>query len=135
MATQAMEFDNVPARELASSTEAALRSLINAVDVSTDVSQAPFGKEEQVLLDFDLDGARYLLLRMPIPVKTSVLLTPREKEIVRLVALGHSNKIIADVLGISSFTVCTHVKRIFLKLGVSSRAAMVAQISGHRAGF
>jgi hypothetical protein len=45
-----------------------------------------------------------------------------------MVADGHSNKIIADVLNISSWTVCTHVRRIFAKLGVGSRAAMVARL-------
>jgi DNA-binding CsgD family transcriptional regulator len=47
---------------------------------------------------------------------------------VRMVAQGHSNKIMADVLGISSWTVCTHLRRIFAKLGVGSRAAMVARL-------
>jgi DNA-binding CsgD family transcriptional regulator len=36
--------------------------------------------------------------------------------------------VIADVLNISSWTVCTHLRRIFAKLGVGSRAAMVAQL-------
>jgi DNA-binding CsgD family transcriptional regulator len=47
---------------------------------------------------------------------------------VRMVAKGHPNKVIADVLNISSWTVCTHLRRIFAKLGVGSRAAMVAQL-------
>jgi DNA-binding CsgD family transcriptional regulator len=34
------------------------------------------------------------------------------------------------VLHISSWTVSTHLRRIFTKLGVSSRAAMVAKVSG-----
>ena len=55
-------------------------------------------------------------------------LSPREQEIVRMVAKGHPNKVIADVLNISSWTVCTHLRRIFAKLGVGSRAAMVAQL-------
>jgi len=46
-----------------------------------------------------------------------------------LVALGHSNKVIANVLSISSWTVCTHLRRIFAKLGVGSRAAMVAHVA------
>jgi hypothetical protein len=47
------------------------------------------------------------------------------------VAQGHSNKIIGDVLNISSWTVCTHLRRIFAKIGVGSRAAMVAKLIGH----
>jgi Bacterial regulatory proteins, luxR family len=44
-----------------------------------------------------------------------------------MVAEGHPNKIIADVLNISPWTVCTYLRRIFAKLGVTSRAAMVAR--------
>jgi DNA-binding CsgD family transcriptional regulator len=83
---------------------------------------------EEVLLDIDVDGARYLLVRMPLVRTTRGQLSPREQEIVRMVAQGHSNKIIADVLGISSWTVCTHLRRIFAKLSVGSRAAMVARL-------
>jgi DNA-binding CsgD family transcriptional regulator len=83
---------------------------------------------EEVLLDIDIDGARYLLVRLPLANAARAPLSPREQEIVRMVAQGHSNKIIADVLGISSWTVCTHLRRIFAKLGVGSRAAMVARL-------
>src|SRR5580693_754416 len=87
---------------------------------------------EEIILDVEVDGTRYLLIRFPKPAQLRVQLSPREKEIVRLVALGHSNKIIADVLSISSWTVCTHLRRIFAKLGVGSRAAMVAQMAEAR---
>ncbi len=83
---------------------------------------------EEVLWDVDIDGARYLLVRLPLANAARSHLSPREQEIVRMVAQGHSNKIIADVLGISSWTVCTHLRRIFAKLGVGSRAAMVARL-------
>jgi DNA-binding CsgD family transcriptional regulator len=83
---------------------------------------------EEVLVDTEVDGFRYLLLRMPKPGRNRVQLSPREQEIVRMVAKGHPNKVIADVLNISSWTVCTHLRRIFAKLGVGSRAAMVAQL-------
>ena len=76
----------------------------------------------------DLDGARYLLVRLPKPNRVRVQLSPREQEIVRMVAHGHPNKVIADVLSISAWTVCTHLRRIFAKLGVGSHAAMVARI-------
>jgi DNA-binding CsgD family transcriptional regulator len=83
---------------------------------------------EEIVSDVEVEGSRYLLVRLPRPAQADVQLSPREREIVRLVARGHSNKIIADVLNISSWTVCTHMRRIFAKLGVGSRAAMVARM-------
>jgi DNA-binding CsgD family transcriptional regulator len=84
--------------------------------------------QDEILVDTQVDGARYLLVRMPKLNKHRVQLSPREHEIVRMVAKGHPNKVIADVLNISSWTVCTHLRRIFAKMGVASRAAMVAQL-------
>ena len=55
-------------------------------------------------------------------------LTPREHEITRLVAKGLPNKTIAGVLDMSPWTVATHLRRVFAKLGVNSRAAMVARL-------
>jgi DNA-binding CsgD family transcriptional regulator len=84
---------------------------------------------EQVLFDIDVDGHRYLLIKT-VPVERCALsLSPREREIVRMVAQGRQNKVIASVLNISSWTVCTHLRRIFAKLGVTSRAAMVARVA------
>lgn len=53
--------------------------------------------------------------------KTRALLTPREIEILGLVAAGMSNKRIALTLGITLETVKWNLKNVFLKLGVSSR--------------
>jgi DNA-binding CsgD family transcriptional regulator len=52
-------------------------------------------------------------------------LSKREQQIATLVALGHVNKQIASQLGIGECTVATYLSRIFAKLGVESRAAMV----------
>lgn len=52
-------------------------------------------------------------------------LTAREQQIVQLVATGHSNKLISKQLQISEWTVGSHLRRIFLKLGVDTRAQMV----------
>jgi DNA-binding CsgD family transcriptional regulator len=52
-------------------------------------------------------------------------LTGRELEIAILVAQGHANKNIAYRLRISEWTVATYLRRIFAKLNVESRAAMV----------
>lgn len=85
-------------------------------------------RSEEIIFEADLDGARYILMRLPNAGRPRVQLSPREQEIVRMVADGHSNKVIAEVLSISSWTVCTHLRRIFAKLGVGSRAAMVARL-------
>jgi two-component system, NarL family, nitrate/nitrite response regulator NarL len=62
-------------------------------------------------------------------------LTPRESEILRLLAEGQSNKVIARNLGISDGTVKLHVKAILRKLGIHSRveAAVIAVEHGLRA--
>jgi DNA-binding CsgD family transcriptional regulator len=84
-----------------------------------------------VLLDVEIEGVRCTLVRAPVvprPRVTQGLLSPREQEIARMIGEGHSNKTIAAVLEISSWTVNTHLRRIFAKLGVTSRAAMVAKL-------
>lgn len=56
-------------------------------------------------------------------------ITPREAEIVDLVAQGLTNKQIGAALWITENSVKQALKRIFRKLGVSSRAEMVAKLS------
>jgi DNA-binding CsgD family transcriptional regulator len=108
----------------------AIRTLVALVNTARPIAEpyAATTTSEEVLVDLEVDGCRYLLLRMPSPGRCRIRLSPREQEIVRMVAKGHPNKVIADVLNISSWTVCTHLRRIFAKLGVGSRAAMVAQL-------
>jgi len=55
-------------------------------------------------------------------------LTERESEVVTFLASGMSNRDIADALILSENTVKTHLKSIFQKIGVSSRAQAVARI-------
>ncbi|MEY2426268.1 MAG: hypothetical protein QOI61_1840 [Actinomycetota bacterium] len=50
-------------------------------------------------------------------------LTPREVEVLRLLARGNTNRVIAEELFISEKTVASHVAHIFTKLAVTSRAA------------
>lgn len=56
------------------------------------------------------------------------LLSPRERAIAKLIAQGFPNKIIGDKLGISPWTVATYIRRIFAKIGVTSRSAMIAAL-------
>jgi len=58
--------------------------------------------------------------RHPVP-----RLTPRQNELLRLLAAGRTNSQIARQLGISEGTVRTHLETIYEKLGVSSRTAAV----------
>lgn len=59
------------------------------------------------------------------------VLTARELQIVALVAEGRVNKQIADILRISEWTVSTHLRRVFAKLQVDTRAAMVSRCYAH----
>jgi ATP/maltotriose-dependent transcriptional regulator MalT len=58
-------------------------------------------------------------------------LTPREVEVLRLVATGATNREVADTLVISDKTVARHVSNMFTKLGISSRAAATAYAYEH----
>ena len=55
----------------------------------------------------------------------STHLTPREQEITCLIAFGLANKQIANRLDISVWTVSAHLRRVFNKLNVDTRAAVV----------
>lgn len=52
-------------------------------------------------------------------------LSPRETEVLQLVAKGFSSAEIAELLSIAGNTVLTHIKHIYAKLGVNSRAQAV----------
>lgn len=80
-----------------------------------------------VLLDIIVEGVRCTLV--PQHPSSRVNLSPRERQIALLVARGHTNQAIASALEISVWTVSTHLRRIFAKFAVSSRAEMVAQLA------
>jgi len=58
--------------------------------------------------------------------------TVRELQVLRLVASGKTNKLIADKLFLSERTVDRHVSNIFTKLGLSSRATTTAYSYEHQ---
>ena len=69
----------------------------------------------------------FLSLRQPIAPRLIDPLTRREREVLRLLMLGHSSPQIADELIIGVSTVRTHIKRIYGKLEVHSRAEAIAR--------
>jgi len=58
-------------------------------------------------------------------------LTARELEVLRLIAAGHTNREVGDLLFISPATAARHVLNIYRKLGVSSRATATAFAHQH----
>ena len=63
----------------------------------------------------DPEVVAQLLVRRPRPVDA---LTPRETEVLSLMAEGHSNSAIVEQLGISQSAVEKHVRKVFTKLGL-----------------
>ncbi|SDY47142.1 DNA-binding response regulator, NarL/FixJ family, contains REC and HTH domains [Amycolatopsis xylanica] len=80
--------------------------------------------------------ARKLTRSLVAPQRTATVLTPREREILVLVAQGKSNRDIADALVISERTARTHVSNVLSKLDLASRtqAALWAVREGLVAG-
>jgi DNA-binding NarL/FixJ family response regulator len=67
----------------------------------------------------------------PVRVTTAngvELLTPREREVVRLVADGFGNREVAEQLGLSTHTVKNYLFNVFDKIGVSSRTELIMYV-------
>jgi DNA-binding NarL/FixJ family response regulator len=85
------------------------------------------------------EGGSYLAPRVAARLVSQVgaphggrpLLSAREREVLRLVAEGQSNKQIARTLGIAERTAKFHVTSLFQKLGADNRAQVVA-LAAHR---
>lgn len=95
--------------------DSALMELAAARDVFAELGAAPALAETNVLSRTEVDGP----------------LTPRELEVLRLVAAGKTNRVVAAELYISEKTVARHISNIFTKLGLSSRAAATAYAYEH----
>jgi len=75
---------------------------------------------------FDEDSYERALGAATLPLEIG-LFTPREREVLELVADGLSNKLIAEKLGISEHTAKFHVRSLLDKLGADTRAELVAR--------
>lgn len=60
------------------------------------------------------------------------LLTPREREVLDLIAAGHSNRQIAEILYLSPRTIERHIANLYLKLDVHTKAEATAWAVIHR---
>jgi ATP/maltotriose-dependent transcriptional regulator MalT len=70
-------------------------------------------------------GASKISAKDPRTWVHDVHLSPREHIVLQLISWGHSNKSVAQSLGIAPETVKSHAKKIFVKLGVQSRLEAV----------
>jgi DNA-binding NarL/FixJ family response regulator len=106
---------------------------LSVMSLGDDAVAAPAHRLE--LGRFTLQGTVYAIVGearegTPNEPSAATVLTGRELQIASLVADGLLNKQIADRLQISEWTVCAHLRRIFSKLRVSTRAAMVYRCAG-----
>jgi DNA-binding CsgD family transcriptional regulator len=108
-----------------------LRHILTSINGDSTLEGGLLQEEHspEILLDLTIEGIRYTLMRSYAEVsELHISLSPREREIARLVTKGLPNKTIATVLDISPWTVSTHIRRLFVKLSVGSRAEMVAHL-------
>jgi DNA-binding NarL/FixJ family response regulator len=87
------------------------------------------GHAEEVLEALRLvhDGGTAFDPRHPRRPVGHAALTPRERDVLRLIAAGRTNRQVAEELGIGDETVKTLLARTFAKLGVRRRAEAVAE--------
>jgi DNA-binding CsgD family transcriptional regulator len=125
------------ARALAGNRRAAETALRRAMKLATDLGARPLIHEIEMLarsarLELAPERKEKRADAEPAP-DVALGLTQRELEVFRHLALGRTNREIADVLFISPKTASVHVSNIMRKLGVSNRTA--AATIAHKAGL
>ena len=77
------------------------------------------------------DGAPDTSRRLATPSR-GVQLSPRERQVIKLIVTGCSNQEIADCLGLRLQTVKNHLSRIYRKLGVPNRVQLAVCVVNNR---
>jgi len=120
--------DREDAATITSSLQSGLRAVLPLDSAAHEIAAA-IGAAMEGLVVLHPDILASLQIAEPSPraaIGPNAALTPREIEVLRMLAEGLANKSIAWKLGISEHTVKFHITSIFAKLNVSSRAEAVA---------
>ncbi len=112
-----------PSPELGTELQSLLRRLIDQFASAHPETSGGL----PLVVEIEVEGTRCVVIVAP-HASPHPTLSPREHEIAQLVGHGLPNKTIAANLGISSWTVSTHLRRMFIKFDVNSRTALVAKI-------
>jgi len=110
-------------RELLAATEAAEHAVARAYALSRQL--------ERALEVLDQGDAAPAAPQPVEPAEAWAGISPREREVLALVAEGRSNKAIAEALFVSPNTVKTHVAALLTKLDVESRVQLAALAARH----
>lgn len=94
------------------------------------IPEHPGEERVSAIANFTINGETYTVIELNSNeacegADLATLLSGRELQIAALVAMGYPNKLVAYKLHISKWTVASYLRRIFSKLGVETRAAMV----------
>jgi len=127
--TSAPDADNLVRAVHAGATSYLLKTA-SAEDVIAAVRDAAAGTAS---LSSELLTRLTQALRRPPPPDPLQPLSPREREVLRLIARGHSNRQIARDLAIGEQTVKTHVRSILTKLGLQDRVQAAIFALRHQA--
>lgn len=125
--------DSLLAQGAAGARETAGELLRQAGEVARELGAAPLEVEITALADRARIPLRRAEPRTPPPPAEQLGLTVREREVLRLVAAGRSNRQIAQELFISPKTASVHVSNILPKLGAAGRGEAAA--IAHRLGM
>lgn len=120
------EPENMAVDVLGSGLRAILPRYATAEEIIAAIQAAATGLVALHPDVFDSMLSRFRPGQQPELDSSDQILTPREIEVLRMIAEGLGNKEIASKLGISDHTVKFHISSTFAKLGASNRAEAVA---------
>ncbi len=139
-------YEHVQTRRRAATALAALETSDQPLVLLNEAGRPEFAtpRAQRLLTSYGVDVADVPNIAPLVarPIRSDVLLleerrplglTPREREILALVAQGHTNAQIAATLWISPATVGKHLENGYSKLGVTSRTAAVRVMHEHGA--